>query len=117
MLERVLLVAAGLIVLVLAFFFLAAALVAGSVLAAVLLARMWWTHRKLRKAAERQFITTEYTVVERESPFRDRLTVDDAAHHGSDPGLHAHAGPAADRTAREAPSSGTSGLQAPDVHH
>lgn len=51
---------------VLAFFFLAAALVAGAIIAAVILVRFWWLRRKLRKAAEEEFIAAEYTVVERE---------------------------------------------------
>jgi uncharacterized membrane protein YphA (DoxX/SURF4 family) len=53
-------------VLVLGFFFLAAAVVAGAILAGVVLARYWWWRRKLRTAADRAFITTEYEVVERE---------------------------------------------------
>jgi hypothetical protein len=53
-------------ILVLGFFFLAAAVVAGVVLAGVVLVRYWWVSRQLRKAADREFITTEYTVVERE---------------------------------------------------
>ncbi len=60
-------------VLVLGFFFLIAALVAGAVLAGVMLARFWWLKRKLAKAAEAEFITTEYTVVEREQPAAPRL--------------------------------------------
>jgi hypothetical protein len=53
-------------VLVLGFFFLVAALIAGAILAGVILARFWWLKRKLAKSAEGDFITTEYTVVERE---------------------------------------------------
>lgn len=63
----------ALVVLVLGFFFLAAALVAGALLAAVVLVRLWWHKRKLVKAAEQEFITTEYTVVERERPPDPRL--------------------------------------------
>jgi len=57
---------AAAIILVTAFFFLAAAIVVGAVLAAVLIARVWWLRRKMAKAAEREFISTEYRVVERE---------------------------------------------------
>jgi len=64
--ERIAYGIVGIAVLVLGFFFLAAALVAGAILAAILLARFWWLRRRLRKEAESQFITTEYTVVERE---------------------------------------------------
>jgi predicted lipid-binding transport protein (Tim44 family) len=53
-------------VLILAFFFLAAALVAGAILAGVILLRFWWIKRKLRKAADEEYITAEYTVMERE---------------------------------------------------
>jgi hypothetical protein len=53
-------------VLVLGFFFLVAALITGAILASLILARLWWLKRKLAKAAEAEFITTEYTVVERE---------------------------------------------------
>ena len=73
---RILLGMAALVVVVLGFFFLAAALVAGAILAAVVLVRVWWLKRKLEKAAEREFITTEYTVVERESPPDPRLPPD-----------------------------------------
>ena len=52
--------------LVLGFFFLVAALIAGAILAGVFVARFWWLKRKLAKAAQAEFITTEYTVVERE---------------------------------------------------
>lgn len=58
-------------ILVLGFFFLAAAVVAGVVLAGVVLARYWWVRRRLRKAADREFITTEYSVVEREDSRAD----------------------------------------------
>jgi len=60
-------------VLVLGFFFLVAALIAGAILAGVILARFWWLKRKLAKAAEAEFITTEYTVIEREQPAAPRL--------------------------------------------
>lgn len=60
-------------VLVLGFFFLLAALIAGAILATVILARYWWLKRKLAKAADAEFITTEYTVVEREQPAAPRL--------------------------------------------
>ena len=60
-------------VLVLGFFFLVAALIAGAILAVLILARFWWLKRKLAKAAQAEFITTEYTVVEREQPVAPRL--------------------------------------------
>ncbi len=53
-------------VLVLGFFFVVAALIAGAILAGVVLLRFWWLKRKLAHAAEEEFITTEYTVVERD---------------------------------------------------
>ena len=53
-------------VLVLGFFFLVAALIAGAILAGAILLRFWWLKRTLRKAAEDEFITTEYTVIGRE---------------------------------------------------
>lgn len=68
--ERVAYAVLGFAVLVLGFFFLAAALVAGATLAAVILIRFWWVRRRLRKAADREFIRTEYTVVDRESSGR-----------------------------------------------
>lgn len=64
-------------VLVLGFFFLAAALVAGAVLAGALLLRYWWLKRGLKKAPEAEFITAEYTVVEREAPAACSLPHDD----------------------------------------
>jgi hypothetical protein len=67
LLGRVVWFVASLAILILAFFFAAAAIVAGAILAAALLSRIWWVNRKVRKAAEEQFITTEYAVVERES--------------------------------------------------
>ena len=60
-------------VLVLGFFFLVAALIAGAILAGVVLLRLWWMKRKLEKAAEAEYITTEYAVVEREQPAAPRL--------------------------------------------
>jgi predicted PurR-regulated permease PerM len=76
LLERILYGILLLAVLVLGFFFLAAALVAGAVLAGVLLLRFWWLKRKLRKAAEAEFITAEYKVVEREPPVAPNLPRD-----------------------------------------
>jgi hypothetical protein len=58
---------------VLGFFFLAAALVAGALLGAVILIRLWWLQRKIRKAEEARYLTTEYTVVDRERPPDPRL--------------------------------------------
>ncbi|OGA24818.1 MAG: hypothetical protein A3I02_12405 [Betaproteobacteria bacterium RIFCSPLOWO2_02_FULL_67_26] len=66
--ERILFAILVLAVLVLGFFFLAAALVAGAMLAGVILFRFWWLKRRLKKASEAEFITTEYRVVEREPP-------------------------------------------------
>jgi hypothetical protein len=54
-------------ILVLGFFFLAAAAIAGSILATMILVRYWWVRRKLKRAADQAFITTEYEVVERDS--------------------------------------------------
>lgn len=53
-------------VLVLGFFFLVAALIAGAILALLVLARLWWVKRRLKQAADEEFITTEYSVIERE---------------------------------------------------
>ena len=53
-------------VLVLGFFFLVAALIAGAILALLVLARFWWVKRRLKQAADEEFITTEYSVIERE---------------------------------------------------
>ena len=64
--ERIILAVLALALVVLGFFFLAAALVAGAILAGVVLLRLWWLKRKLKKAAEEEFVTTEYTVIERE---------------------------------------------------
>ena len=73
LLERIVLAVLLLAVLVLGFFFLVAALIAGAVLAGVLLLRFWWLKRRLKQAAEAEFITTDYTVVEREQPAAPRL--------------------------------------------
>ena len=53
-------------VLVLGFFFLVAALIAGAIVALLVLARFWWVKRRLRQAVDEEFITTEYSVIERE---------------------------------------------------
>ena len=66
LLERIVYGILLLAVLALGFFFLVAALIAGAILAVVILIRFWWLKRKLEKAARDEFITTEYTVVERE---------------------------------------------------
>jgi predicted lipid-binding transport protein (Tim44 family) len=63
-------------VLALGFFFLVAALIGGAILAGVILLRFWWLKRKLAKAARDEFITTEYTVVEREGPANPQLPDD-----------------------------------------
>lgn len=73
---RILFGSAALVVMVLGFFFLAAALAAGAIVAAVVLVRFWWLKRRLARAAEREFITTEYSVVERERPPDPRLPRD-----------------------------------------
>lgn len=67
LLERILYAILALALVVLGFFFLAAAIVAGAILAGVVLLRLWWLKRRLKKAADREFVTTEYTVIERES--------------------------------------------------
>jgi small-conductance mechanosensitive channel len=66
--QRIVLAAAALALVVLGFFFLAAALIAGAMLAGVMLIRLWWLQRKIRKAEEARYLTTEYTVVDRERP-------------------------------------------------
>ena len=76
LLERILYTILALALIVLGFFFLAAALVAGGILAAVILIRFWWIQRKLRTAAEEEFVAAEYTVVERESQAGPRLPPD-----------------------------------------
>jgi hypothetical protein len=65
--ERIMYGLLAVAVVVLGFFFLAAAIVAGAILAGIILLRYWWLKRKLKKAADREFIKTEYTVVHRES--------------------------------------------------
>ena len=70
---RIVVAAAALALVVLGFFFLAAALIAGAMLAAVILIRLWWLQRRIRKAEEAQYLTTEYTVVDRERPPGPRL--------------------------------------------
>ena len=55
-------------VLALGFFFLVAALIAGAILAVIVLLRFWWLKRKLKQAADAEFITTDYTVVARDTP-------------------------------------------------
>ena len=70
---RIVLGAAGLALVVLGFFFLAAALIAGGMLAAVILIRLWWLQRRIKKAEEAHYLTTEYTVVDRERPPGPRL--------------------------------------------
>ena len=66
--ERVLFGILALALLVLGMFFIVAALVAGSILAVVALLRLWWLRRRVRKAQEERYLSTEYTVVEREEP-------------------------------------------------
>ena len=71
--RRIVFGALALALVVLAFFFLAAALVAGAVLAAVFLIRVWWLRRRIRRAEEDQYLSTEYEVIERERPQDPRL--------------------------------------------
>lgn len=71
--ERIVVGALALALIVLAFFFLAAALVAGAMLAAAFLVRVWWLRRRIRRAEEDQYLSTEYEVVERERPKSPRL--------------------------------------------
>jgi predicted lipid-binding transport protein (Tim44 family) len=66
LLERIVYGILLLAVLALGFFFLVAALIAGAILAGVILLRFWWLKRKLAKEADREFIKTEYTVIQRE---------------------------------------------------
>ena len=73
LLERIVFAVLLLAVLVLGFFFLVAALIAGAALAGALLLRFWWLKRRLKRAADAEFITTDYTVVEREQPVAPRL--------------------------------------------
>ena len=65
---RIVLAAAALALVVLGFFFLAAALIAGVLLAGVILIRLWWLQRRIGKAEEARYLSTEYTVVDRERP-------------------------------------------------
>ncbi len=67
LLERIAYAILALALVVLGFFFLAAAVVAGAILAGIVLVRLWWLKRQLKKAADSEFVTTEYTVVERET--------------------------------------------------
>ena len=60
-------------VLALGFFFLVAALIAGAILAGIVLLRFWWLKRKLKKAADEEYLTADYTVVERERPAAARF--------------------------------------------
>ena len=112
LLERILLGIVVVIVLVIAFFFLAAAIVVGAVLAAVLLARIWWVRRKITQAAEQQFITTEFQVVEREWESGGRLPDESGRqrHSGgrpsdADPGMNqaGSGGPEVESPPSEAP--------------
>ena len=70
---RIALGAAALVLVVLGFFFLAAALIAGGMLAGAILIRLWWLQRSIKKAEEARYLTTEYTVVDRERPPDPRL--------------------------------------------
>lgn len=70
---RIVLGAAALTLVVLGFFFLAAALIGGGMLAGVILIRLRWLQRRIRKAEEARYLTTEYTVVDREHPPDSRL--------------------------------------------
>jgi hypothetical protein len=67
LLERALYGILALAVLVLGFFFLAAALVLAALFAGAVLLRLWWLKRRIRREADAEFITTDYTVIERES--------------------------------------------------
>jgi hypothetical protein len=71
--ERIIYGALLLAVLALGFFFVIAALIAGGILAGVILLRFWWLKRKLAKAADAEFITTDYVVIEREQSSAPRL--------------------------------------------
>ena len=68
LLERIIYGLLLLVVLVLGFFFLVAALIAGAVLAGIVLLRLWWLKRRLKEAANEEFITAEYAVIEPEQP-------------------------------------------------
>jgi membrane protein implicated in regulation of membrane protease activity len=71
--ERIVLAVVALALFVLGFFFLAAALVAGGILATIVLLRVWWLQRRMRKAEEASYLTTEFRVVEREGQQDPRL--------------------------------------------
>ena len=73
LLERIVFGMLLLAVLVLGFFFLVTALIAGAILAGIVLLRFWWLKRKLKKAANEEFLTADYTVVERERPAAPRF--------------------------------------------
>ena len=70
---RIVVGAAAAALVVLGFFFLAAALIAGGMLAGVILIRLWWLQRRIKKAEEDRYLTTEYTVVDREHAQDPRL--------------------------------------------
>ena len=63
---RIVVGATALALVVLGFFFLAAALIAGGMLAGVVFIRLWSLQRRIKKAEEARYLTTEYTVVDRE---------------------------------------------------
>jgi len=73
MLERAAAFLVAVIVLILSFFFVAAAVALVLILVAALAIRWWWLKRVPGKATEQEFITTEYTVVERETEPGTRL--------------------------------------------
>lgn len=73
LIERIVLALVALALFVLGFFFLAAALVAGGILALIVLLRLWWLQRKIKKAEEASYLTTQFEVVERESQGDPRL--------------------------------------------
>lgn len=64
--ERILYGVLLLAVLALGFFFLVAALIAGAIVAGGILLRLWWIRRGRARAEKAEFITTEYSVIERE---------------------------------------------------
>ena len=80
--ERIIVAILALALVVLGFFFLAAAVVAGAILAGVVLVRLWWLKRKLKKAADQEFVSAEYTVVEREAlPGSEASAEEPQKHH------------------------------------
>jgi len=81
LLERIVYAILAVALIVLGFFFLAAAVVAGAILAGVILLRLWWLKRKLKKAADNEFVTTEYTVIEREPLSGSTFDSDEADKH------------------------------------